>query len=307
MDTSEYKTIIYEEIGPITKIVHNEPEKRNALTGQFILEFGDALHKFERNPEARAAVIFSTGSCFCSGHNIQFVSKMEDWKSESKPSSSEQKSAPTTEQDWRNQMDFMRDKFYYPLWDCKKPLVVGVQGGAYTGGAFFAGACDIVVAAEEAFFDWGVQHVTGTGGDVMLAYFGGWRKAMEMALTGWNMDAMEAWRIGLVSKVVPADKLEKEVMRYAKIIAAMRPENVKLSKQHLKQMMNRLGVREGIFLEYETNILGHLARTEWENEFYKMMRQDGIKAAVDFAHKPFEELGYSRYGPSGRKQGKTKK
>jgi len=281
-----YKTIIYEP-GTITKIIHNEPDIRNPLTGQFILEFKDALQRLQRNREARVGVILATGPVFCSGHNLRFVSKMQDWKP-SEPS-------VLYEEDWREQMDFMRDNFYYPLWDCTMPLVVGVQGGAYTGGVEFVMMCDIVVAAEDAIFDYGTTHVTGVGNENMLLYTLGWRRALEVYLTGWNFTAADAERWGVVNKVVPPDQLEAEVMRYANLIARMPPEAPRLIKENLKFAMNRMGVRDAILFGTKTNILGHLAKvTPREKEFYTILKQQGMKAAVDFRDKPFEELGYSR-------------
>jgi len=281
-----YKTIIYEP-GPVTKIIHNEPDIRNPLTGQFILEFKDALQRLQRNKEARVGVILANGPVFCSGHNLRFVSKMQDWKP-SEPS-------VLHEEDWREQMDFMRDNLYYPLWDCTTPLVVGVLWGAYTGGVEFVMMCDIVVAAEGVIFDYGTMHITGVGMENMLLYTLGWRRALEVYLTGWNFTAAEAERWGVVNKVVPPDQLEAEVMRYANLIARMPPEAPRLIKENLKFAMNRMGVRDAIFFGTKTNILGHLARvTPREKEFYSILKQQGMKAALEYRDKPFEELGYSR-------------
>ena len=312
-----YRTLLYTP-GPITKFVHIEEEKRNAITGAFILEFGDALHKFQRNPEANVGVFLSTGQTFCAGHNLEFVSKMEDWAHKTaddkkvpdttkSPSSAEHPKVSqhmATEADWRDQLDFMRDKLYYPLWDCHKPLIVGVQGGAYMGGIWFALMHDIVVMAEDAFFDWGQFHVSGGGADPFVAYFAGWRKAMEVSLTGWNIGADEALQLGLVNKVVPKDRLEEEVMRYAKVINAMDPERVRIGKAFMKHAMNKMGMREAIFLLNEIDILKHMVRSDREDEFYRMVRTQGIRAAANFIQKPFEELGYSRYGPSAARQKK---
>ncbi len=314
MSSEEYKVLIYEP-GPITRFIHDEPEKRNVTTGTFILELRDAIHRFERNPEALVGVFTSTGPVFCAGHNLEYVSEMEQWKNkeatgsqtvtvEKAPSTAEH--PPTarrqaTEEDWRREMDFMRHVHYLPLWDCSKPLIVGVQGGAYAGGLMFTEMFDIVVASEDAFFDFGIQHISGAGGDAMLGIYGGnWRKAMEIALTGWYIDAHDALRMGLVTKVVPADQLEAECMRYAKVITLMRPHAVKLGKLSLKMAMNRLGARDNIISGSEWNILGHLQKTDKEDEFYRIVKKEGMRAGTDFAHKPFEELGYSRYGPSGK-------
>jgi enoyl-CoA hydratase len=313
MKKEPYKTLIYEP-GKITRFIHDEPEKRNVTTGTFILELNDALRKFERDPEAIVGVFTSTGPVFCAGHNLEYVSEMEEWKGKEStgsdvvpivkaPSTSEHPKMArrqATEEDWRKQMDFMRYVHYLPLWDCLKPLVVGVQGGAYAGGVFFTQMFDIVVASEDAFFDYGVSHMSGASGDAMLGLYGNWRKAMEIALTGWNFDAQEAQRIGLVTKVVPKEQLEAECLRYAEIICRMRPHQVKLGKMGIKTAMNRLGARDFITLGYEWNILAHLEKTEVEDEFYKIVKTKGMKAATDFVQKPFEDLGYSRFGPSGK-------
>lgn len=281
-----YETLIYEP-GPITKIIHDEPDIRNPLTGPFILEFKDALQRMQRNREARVGVILATGPVFCAGHNLGFVSKMQDWKPK--------ESSVLAEEDWREQMDFMRDNLYYPLWDCTMPLVVGVQGGAYTGGVEFVMMCDIVVAVEDAIFDYGTTHITGVGNENMLLYTLGWRRALEVYLTGWNFTAGEAERWGVVNRVVPQNQLESEVMRYANLIARMPSEASRLIKENIKFAMNRMGARDAIFFGTKTNILGHLARvTEREKEFYTILKKQGMKAAVEYRDKPFEEFGYSR-------------
>lgn len=286
-EAEQYKTIIYEP-GPITKIIHNEPEKRNTLSGQFILEFNDALKKFQRNREAIVGVILATGKTFCAGHNLEFVSKMDNWK----PGESKAR----TEEDWREQLDFMRDNLYFPLWDCHKPLIVGVQGGAYAGGVYFTLYCDITIAAEDTVFGFEVNRVSGGGlAPAILPYFIGFKKTMEITLTGWNLSAREAEHLGLVNKVVPVDQLEAEVMRFANILALMPPEILKLNKQAARFTQNKMGVRDSIWFGAETDILAHTTRGEREKEFYKILKEQGMKAAVDFRDKPFEQYGYTRH------------
>jgi len=286
MKPEEYKTITYEP-GVITKFVHIEGAKRNPLTGAFILEFKDALSRFQRNKEAKVGVVLADGPVFCAGHNLGFVSQMQDWK----PS----KGNVLTEVEWREQMDFMRENFYFPVWDCKKPLIVGVQGGAYVGGAEFAMLCDIVVAAANTVFDMGILRITGAGSANTLAYFIGYHKAMEIYLTGWNFTAEEAEQWGAINKVVPDDQLEAEVMRYANIIALMPPATVRLLKESLKFAMNRMGFRDNIWYGCETNIMGHLVDRTREKEFYNIAKTQGLRAALDHRDKPFEKYGYSRF------------
>lgn len=285
MRPEDYKLIIYEP-GPITKIIHNEPDIRNPLTGHFILEFKDALERLQRNREASVGVLLATGPTFCAGHNLRFVSKMESWE---RPKEEIKKSGTkVTEEEWRAQMDFMRDNLYYPLWDCKKPLVAGIQGPCVGGALNFALASDIVVIAEDAYFDFAITRISGAGATLLL-YFAGPKRAAEIELTGGKISAAEAERWGMVNKVVPREKLEAEVMRYATKIAAMPLVSVKLAKAAHKMAMNQMGARHVLWWCFEIDILGHMEGNPREAEFYSTLKQQGMKAAVAYRDKPFED------------------
>lgn len=292
MKPEEYKTIKYEP-GPITRITHIEGDQRNPLTGEFILEFKDAINRLQRNRESSVAVLMSEGPVFCSGHNLNFVSKMQDWKPRQK--------TEATEEDWRDQMEFMRQNLYFPVWDCTKPLIAAVRGSTFTGGVELVALCDIAVAAENAIFDYGTFHVTGVGSANLLGYFIGFKRAAEIYMTGWNFSAHDAERWGLINKVVPEDQVEAEAMRYAKVISLMPRESIRLIKHSMRFALNRMGARENIWYGCETNIMGHLTPTEREKEFYAIAKTKGLREALIFRDKPFEEFGYSRYGSKGKK------
>jgi enoyl-CoA hydratase/carnithine racemase len=287
--TDGYKTIIYEP-GVITKITHNEPDRANSINGSFILEFEDALKKFQRDPEARVGVIMAKGKTFCSGHDLKFVTSMEDLSK--KPA---EKRYPPTEEDWRFQLDFMRQKFYFPLWDCRKPLIAAVQGGAHTGGAEFAMLCDFVVASENATFDYRIMRITGVVPSQTLIYLVGYRKAMEIYLCGGSLSARQAEELGAVNKVVPAERVEEEAMRYANIIALMPPETVRLLKEAAKFFMNRMGARDLLWYGSETDILGHMTKSIYDEngrdkQFWKISKEKGLRAALDFRDEPFKKF-----------------
>jgi enoyl-CoA hydratase len=282
MEEKQYKTIIY-EAGPITRIIHDEPKIRNALSGHFILELSDALKRFQRDREAVVGVIGATGNVFCSGHNLEFVSKMDDWKpSEIKI---------LNEGDWREQVDFLRDNLYFPLYDCKKPLVAAIQGDAHAGGTDLMHMCDLAVAAETAVFHYSILRTSGGGGANLLPYFVGFKKAAELYLTGGKISAPELERLGAINKVVPVAEVEAEAMRYAKMISLMPAETLKLIKQALRFSLNRMGARDTMWFGYETNILAHLNSSPREKEFYTILKGKGMRAAVEFRDKPFKELG----------------
>lgn len=285
MHPEEYKCTIYEP-GPVTKIIHNEPDIRNPMTGHFILELKDAVERFQRNTEAKVGVLLANGPVFCSGHNLRFVSKMESWE---RPKDDTVKAGTkVTEEEWRVQMDFMRDNLYYPLWDCKKPIVVGVQGPCIAGGMNLILASDIVVAAEDAFFDYAITRISGAGASLLLYYIGQ-RKAAEIELTGGKFTAADGERWGLINRVVPREQLDIEVMRYANKMAQMPIASLKLAKSVHRMAMNRMGVRDIIWWGYEIDIIGHMQGNPREAEFYSLLKKEGMKAAVAYRDKPFND------------------
>ncbi|MBN1691918.1 MAG: hypothetical protein JW901_12960, partial [Dehalococcoidia bacterium] len=131
------------------------------------------------------------------------------------------------------------------------------------------------------------------GGDMQM--WVGYHKAFEFACTGWNVGAHELYRLGAINKVVPDDEVGSQAMRFAEIIALMPLETLKLNKASLKFGMNRMGARDMLWHSEETNILQHCVGEEREKEFYRIMKEQGMKAALEFRDGPFEKYGYNRH------------
>ena len=278
----EYKTIIYEP-GVVTRIIHNQPDINNVMGPEFEREFLDAIRLFDNDDEAKVAVSLAVGKHFAAGHNIASLSKKQSWKPK--------ESHHMTEADWRKLND--PRKYSYRIWDVSKPLVVGVQGAALAAGAHFVMLHDIVVMGENAFLGLEIARVSGAGGGILQTWLG-YRKAFEILCTGWNISARELYRLGAINKVVPDDKVEEAAMKYAEIMSLMPLETLKLNKADLKFAMNRIGVRDQLWHNEETNTLVHCANNEREKEFYTILKEKGMKAALEFRDQPFEKYGYSR-------------
>ena len=282
---TDYKTIIVEP-GRITKIIHNEPEKMNAMSIDFERELIDALRQAREDPEVTVVTLTAIGSYFCAGHDLR-----------DSPKKIVGHKLPYEEEDWRRYVDFHRHGYMYPFWDFPKPIVCGVQGGASTGGAELAAMCDITVVAEDAVFGYEVQR-WGTAGANALIYTGSWKKASEIYLTGWNFDAEEALRLGLATKVVPPDEVEEEVMRYANIIALLPAESVTLQKLTIKFALNEMGARQTMFYGWECDIMAHVAKSGQESgdELARYAAQHrSLRAALEKSDEPFLKYGYKRY------------
>lgn len=278
----DYKTIIYEP-GPITKIIHNEPANNNVLGADFEKEYVDALTRFDKDREAKVAVTLAKGKHFTSGHNIDMLSKKQSWEPGKKVEWDEAR--------WRAINDPRR--LDYRIWEVSKPLVVGVQGAVLGAGCLFVMLHDVVVMGENSFFGLSISRVSGAFGGVLQMWMG-YRKAFEMMCTGWNVSAAELYRLGAINKVVPDDKIEEHAMRYAEVMALMPLEILKLSKMSLQFGMNRMGAQEQIWHNQEVNTLIHCVNSDVEKEFYTIMKEKGMKAALDFRDAAFEKFGFKR-------------
>jgi enoyl-CoA hydratase len=195
-----YETILTETRGKVGLITLNRPKALNALNSTVLAEVLAALNAFEADPGIGAIVITGSEKAFAAGADIK----------EMQPKSFAEA--------------YMEDFFagWEGLTRIRKPIVAAVAGYALGGGCELAMMCDFILAADSAKF--GQPEITlgvmpGMGGSQRLTRFVGKSKAMEMCLTGRMMDAEEAERSGLVSRIVPAADLVEEALKVAARIA----------------------------------------------------------------------------------------
>jgi enoyl-CoA hydratase len=209
-----YETLIVETPQPgVTLIKLNRPEALNALNSQLLSELGAALDAAEADADVRCLVLTGSERAFAAGADIKEMS------------------------DKSYAQMFVAD-FFGPaarrIEACRKPIIAAVAGYALGGGCELAMLCDFIIAAETAKFgqpEINLGVMPGIGGTQRLPRAVGKAKAMDMALTARMMDAAEAERSGLVSRVVPADKLMEEALAAAGKIAAQSPLAVAMNKE----------------------------------------------------------------------------
>ncbi|MYM28573.1 enoyl-CoA hydratase [Duganella sacchari] len=199
----QYEDLIVEVHDKVALIRLNRPKALNALNDRMMNELGDALYKFDADPAIGCIVLTGSEKAFAAGADI---AAMVDY----------------------TYPDTYRDNYIGRNWEhilrVRKPVVGAVAGFALGGGCELAMMCDFLVAADSAKFgqpEIKVGVVPGAGGTQRLPRAIGKAKAMDMLLTARTIDAAEAERIGLVSRVIPADKLIEEVLAIAKQIASM--------------------------------------------------------------------------------------
>jgi enoyl-CoA hydratase len=212
-----YQNIIVETRGPVGLIRLNRPKAMNALNNALIADLGQALDGFEADAAIGAIVLTGSDKAFAAGADIK---EMAD----------------------KSYMDMYLTDFITNGWErvtkCRKPIVAAVAGYALGGGCEVAMMCDFIIAADNAKF--GQPEITigilpGAGGTQRLPRAVGKSKAMEMILTGRMMDAAEAERAGLVSRIVPVADLVEEALKTAKIIADLSRPAVLMAKESVNR------------------------------------------------------------------------
>ncbi|TFZ03633.1 enoyl-CoA hydratase [Ramlibacter humi] len=226
-----YETLqVRTEAGKVGVIALNRPKQLNALNDQLMDELGAALKAFDADDAIGCIVVTGSEKAFAAGADISVMTKYSF-------------------------SDVFRTEYISRNWEAlrsvRKPVIAAVAGFALGGGCEVAMMCDFIIAAENAKFgqpEIKLGIIPGAGGTQRLPRAIGKSKAMDMVLTSRMMDAQEAERAGLVSRVVPLDKLMDEALAAAITIADM----PRLAAMAAKESVNRAfesGLSDGVWYE----------------------------------------------------------
>ena len=247
-----YENILVETRGKVGIVTLNRPQAMNALSPALMRELGAALTAFENDEAVGAMVITGSEKAFAAGADIK---AMKDW----------------------GYMDVYKSDYITAEWEtvtrCRKAVIAAVSGYALGGGCELAMMCDFILAAETAKFgqpEINLGILPGAGGTQRLPRFVGKSKAMEMALTGRMMDAQEAERCGLVSRIVPNDQLLEEAVKTAQKIADMSLPVVMMAKESVNRAFETT-LAEGVRFE----------RRLFHSTYATADRKEGMAAFID--------------------------
>jgi enoyl-CoA hydratase/carnithine racemase len=217
---SENDAVLVEKLEHIGIITLNRPQAMNTFNEPLARGLNDALWDMEKDPEIRVVVIDANGKHFSTGISL------DEFKGK-------------TSKEYREFIHMM-DEHNHTIARMKKPVIASVKGYALANGAGLSFACDLTVAAEDAKFGTTAINVglICLGPAAPLARLVGRKKALEMVLTGDIIPAAEAERLGLVNKVVPADKLEEATMEMAGKLAAKSPLALQAGKRGIYGMQD---------------------------------------------------------------------
>jgi enoyl-CoA hydratase len=247
-----FENIISTTHGAVGLITLNRPKALNALNDALIDEIGQALDSFEADEAIGCIVITGSEKAFAAGADIGAMKEFDF-------------------------MDVYKGNYISANWDriarCRKPMIAAVAGYALGGGCELAMMCDFILAADTAQFgqpEVKLGILPGAGGTQRLPRAIGKAKAMELCLTGRNMDAVEAERAGLVARIVPADRLLEEAIATAERIASYSQPVTMMIKESVNRAYES-SLQEGLLFE----------RRNFHSTFAMQDQKEGMAAFIE--------------------------
>ncbi len=237
----DYQSVLVEREEHVGSLTLNRPQKLNILNIQLAKEINSALLELEADSDVYVIIIKGAGRAFCAGIDVkEFPNK--------------------TALEYHTQLPVF-DLFMRTIATMTKPVIAQVHGYATADGCGLVAACDLAVASDDTFFGTTAINVGlfCLGPSAPLSRCVGRKKSLEMLFTGDLIDAQEAYRIGLVNKIVPRDKLESATMELAQKIASKSPIAIQIGKQAFYTMSD---LEYSKALKYLAEMMAILATTE---------------------------------------------
>ena len=251
-----FETILVETRDRVGLITLNRPQALNALNTQVLDELNQALDQFENDPAIGCVVLTGSSKAFAAGADIKQMVDLQ-------------------------YPGVFMDDFFSPadrIANRRKPLIAAVAGYALGGGCELAMICDFIYAADNARFgqpEINLGVLPGIGGTQRLTRAIGKAKAMEMCMTGRQMDAEEAEQAGLVAKIIPVDQLLEETLKTAKVIAEKSLPSVMMTKECVNRVFEG-SLSEGVRFERRVfhSIFATADQTEGMQAFVEKRKPD---------------------------------
>ncbi|UWP78597.1 enoyl-CoA hydratase [Dactylosporangium fulvum] len=261
--SDEEEVVLYRTDGPVAVVTMHRPQYRNAQNSKMTYALDDAFYRAAEDDDVKVVVLAGAGKHFSAGHDIGTPGRDIDttferraglwWDHVGKPGAESR---------------FARESEVY-LGMCRrwrelpKPTIAMVQGACIAGGLMLAWCCDLVVAADDAFFADPVVKMGIPG----VEYFAhpwvmGPRFAKEFLFLGERVDAQRALALGMVNRVVPRDELETSTMDIARRIAQMPRLGLALTKKAVNQAEDLMGLRAGMDSVFGLHHVAHAHNAE---------------------------------------------
>ncbi len=270
------EVVLYTTRDHVATITMNRPNVANAQNTALIEGIDAALDRADDDDDVRVVVLAGNGRHFSSGHDLKALVGDEEpdaWR----------RMRDTPEGKFRHEQVMYYDKCLR-LYSFRKPTIAAVQGACVAAGLMLACMCDLIVAADDASFQNPVLRMTGAGVELLVEPWElGIRKAKEFLWTGEKIDAQEAWRLGLVNRVVPRAELTERVNELADRVALVPPATA----QVVKDSLNNTAALMGKQASWKYHFMAHhfMHNTETALSALSARKQKGSMAEVFAEHR----------------------
>jgi enoyl-CoA hydratase len=267
--------VLLERRGPAAWLTLNRPDKLNAMSVELVRSLRRHLDELETDDTVKVVVLTGAGRAFSAGYDI----------------AEEVRDKVETAEQWRAVLAEDID-LAMSVWSLSRPTIAAVRGWCLAGACELAMACDMVVATEDARF--GEPEIRYGSGPVALImpFILGQKKTNELLLTGDTMDAREAYRCGLVNRVVKSDDLEAAVEDLVRKIAPTPLSVLKLTKIALVRAYEAMGIRSAVASNLDLSAMLNSSDTPEQREFDRIVKTEGLRAALRWRDERYaEELG----------------
>lgn len=271
----------------VRSIILCRAEEYNTITPALRDELGAAIDEADSDPKVRVMLLRAEGTAFCSGYGL-------DWSTRFQAEQEGQERVWDSAADLRMMSQFVDT--YRKLWYASKPTIAAVQGWCICGGTDLVLWADIIIAGESAVFGYPTSRVWGVPTTAMWVYRIGFEKAKGYLLTGDEIPAPEAARIGLILEAVPDEKLLEHAMALARRMAQLPTNQLEMIKLYCNQIAENIGISStrtlGILFD------GVARHTQEGLDFVELAARAGFRDAVRGRDDPFKDYGS---GPRSRR------
>jgi enoyl-CoA hydratase len=253
--------IVSEQIGAVRRLWLARPQARNAQNQALLDALDAALAEARDDAATHVVVLAGQGDHFSAGHDLKEAAQSRG-------------AIPVEKRYAYEEVRYF--EYCMRLRDFPKPTIAQVQGACVAGGFMLANMCDLIVAADDAYFSDPVGHTMGAAATEVLIH--PWvmslRQAKELLFTGWRLTAEQALTAGMVNRVVPRAELDAQTLELAQRIAKSPPFAMKLIKRSLNRSQDVQGMREAMSAHFDLHQLSHVS------EEYQTTVRAGLAGAI---------------------------
>jgi enoyl-CoA hydratase len=271
----------------VRSIILCRPDQYNTITPALRDELAAAIDAADADPHVHVILLRADGPAFCAGYGL-------DWSTEMQAAEASRERAWDSVTDLRMMSQFVN--VYMKLWYAAKPTIAAVQGWCVGGGTDMVLCADIIIAAEGASFGYPPARVWGTPTTAMWVYRMGLERAKRYLLTGDEIPAPEAARIGMILETVPDEQLQQHAMSFARRMAQLPTSQLIMLKLLCNQTAENMGLASSRALG--TLFDGIARHTQEGYDFVTRAKEAGFRQAVRERDDPFGDYGS---GPRSRR------